>query len=50
MLAVAAFALAGCAGTVPLERAGSFGYTVRVTPRHALLANPAELGLIAVAG
>ena len=37
------------AGTVSLERAGSFGYTVRVTPRHALLANPAELGLIAVA-
>jgi starch phosphorylase len=37
------------AGTVPLERSGSFGYTVRVTPKHELLANPAELGLIAVA-
>jgi len=35
--------------TVALERPGSFGYTVRVTPRHALLANPAELGLVAVA-
>ncbi|HEU0205880.1 MAG TPA: alpha-glucan family phosphorylase [Pseudolysinimonas sp.] len=36
-------------GTVPLERSGSFGYTVRVVPRHALLASEAELGLIAVA-
>ncbi|MBO9577480.1 MAG: alpha-glucan family phosphorylase [Microbacteriaceae bacterium] len=36
-------------GTVVLERPGSFGYTVRVTPHHALLATPAELGLIAVA-
>jgi glycogen phosphorylase len=34
-------------GTVPLDRAGSFGYTVRVTPRHPLLASPAELGLVA---
>ncbi|CAN5217647.1 glycosyltransferase family 1 protein [soil metagenome] len=37
------------AGTVPLSRAGSFGYTVRVVPRNALLASPAELGLVAVA-
>jgi len=37
------------AGTVQLKRSGSFGYTVRVTPKHDLLANPAELGLIAVA-
>jgi starch phosphorylase len=37
------------AGTVPLARAGSFGYNVRVVPRHPLLASPAELGLIAVA-
>jgi starch phosphorylase len=37
------------AGTVPLERSGSFGYTVRVVPRHPLLASDAELGLIAVA-
>ena len=33
----------------PLARAGSFGYTVRVVPKHANLASPAELGLIAVA-
>ena len=37
------------AGTVPLERSGSFGYTVRVVPKHPLLASDAELGLIAVA-
>ncbi|PJJ71801.1 starch phosphorylase [Diaminobutyricimonas aerilata] len=37
------------AGTVRLARAGSFGYTVRVTPRHELLATPAELGLVAIA-
>ena len=36
-------------GTVGLDRPGAFGYTVRVTPHHALLATPAELGLIAVA-
>ena len=36
-------------GAVPLTRAGSFGYNVRVTPKHPLLASPAELGLIAVA-
>ena len=36
-------------GTVALARAGSFGYTVRVVPRHPLLASPAELGLVAVA-
>jgi starch phosphorylase len=33
-------------GFVPLKRAGSFGYTVRVLPRHRLLATPAELGLV----
>jgi starch phosphorylase len=37
------------AGTVPLARAGSFGYTVRVVPKNALLASSAELGLVAVA-
>ncbi|WP_108250125.1 alpha-glucan family phosphorylase [Planctomonas deserti] len=37
------------AGTVPLVRAGSFGYTVRVVPRNDLLASSAELGLVAVA-
>jgi glycogen phosphorylase len=36
-------------GTVPLERTGSFGYTVRVLPRHPLLASEAELGVVAVA-
>jgi starch phosphorylase len=38
------------AATVTLSRAGSFGYNVRVVPQHPLLASPAELGLIAVAG
>jgi starch phosphorylase len=33
-------------GEVPLDRPGSFGYTVRVLPRHALLASRAELGLV----
>ncbi len=37
------------AGTVPLARAGSFGYNVRVVPSHPLLASAAEMGLIAVA-
>ena len=37
-------------GTVVLDRAGAFGYTVRVVPRHPLLASPAELGLVALAG
>jgi starch phosphorylase len=36
-------------GTVELDRPGSFGYNVRVVPSSPLLANPAELGLIAVA-
>ena len=36
-------------GTVTFARAGSFGYTVRVVPKHPLLASPAELGLIATA-
>jgi glycogen phosphorylase len=36
-------------GTVVLDRPGSFGYNVRVVPSNPLLANPAELGLIAVA-
>ncbi|MDP9408348.1 MAG: alpha-glucan family phosphorylase [Actinomycetota bacterium] len=35
-------------GQVPLTRAGAFGYTVRVLPRHSLLANPASLGLVAL--
>ncbi len=36
-------------GHLPLTRAGSFGYTVRVLPSHADLASPAELGLVALA-
>ncbi|HWH98176.1 MAG TPA: alpha-glucan family phosphorylase [Pseudolysinimonas sp.] len=36
-------------GTVTLDRSGTFGYTVRVVPNHALLATPAELGLLASA-
>ena len=32
-------------GDVPLARTGSFGYTVRVLPKNALLASPAELGV-----
>lgn len=37
------------AGTLELSRAGAFGYTVRVVPKHPALASPAELGLIAAA-
>jgi starch phosphorylase len=33
-------------GDVPLGRTGAFGYTVRVLPKHELLADPAELGLV----
>ncbi|MFI6507430.1 alpha-glucan family phosphorylase [Streptosporangium sp. NPDC050855] len=36
------------AGTVPLERTGPFGYTVRVVPDHPLVASTAELGLVTV--
>ncbi|WP_375489152.1 alpha-glucan family phosphorylase [uncultured Jatrophihabitans sp.] len=36
-------------GEVPLRRTGGFGYTVRVLPRNRLLANPAELGVVASA-
>ena len=42
-------AAATFSGAVPLGRAGGFGYNVRVVPRHPLLVNPAEMGLIAVA-
>ena len=37
------------AGSVRLERSGPFGYTVRIVPRHPLLASRAELGLVAQA-
>jgi len=36
-------------GALPLVRSGPFGYTVRVLPRHPLLAGSAELGLVATA-
>ena len=36
-------------GEVPLERAGSYGYTVRVLPHSDLLPGHAELGLLAQA-
>ncbi|MBI5161755.1 MAG: alpha-glucan family phosphorylase [Micrococcales bacterium] len=36
-------------GTIEFARAGGFGYTVRVIPKNALLASPAELGLVAIA-
>jgi len=34
---------------LPLARTGPIGYTVRVIPRHHLLASPAELGLVTTA-
>ena len=36
-------------GHLKLERAGSFGYNVRILPRHRALASSAELGLVALA-
>jgi starch phosphorylase len=36
-------------GTVPLDRAGTCGYTVRIRPRHRLLTHPAEAGMAVVA-
>jgi starch phosphorylase len=33
---------------VPLDRSGSFGYTVRIVPRNEALASVAELGLVAL--
>jgi starch phosphorylase len=35
-------------GSVPLDRRGAFGYTVRVLPRHPAFASSAELDLIAL--
>ncbi len=35
--------------TVPLERTGAFGYTVRVLPHSEHMADPAELGVISTA-
>ncbi|CAN5241772.1 glycosyltransferase family 1 protein [soil metagenome] len=34
-------------GMVELDRTGGFGYSVRILPRHDLLAAPAELGVVA---
>jgi starch phosphorylase len=36
--------------TLPLTAAGTLGYTVRVLPRHYLLAAPVELGRVVLAG
>ncbi|MDD4865998.1 MAG: glycosyltransferase family 1 protein [Mycobacterium sp.] len=36
--------------TTPLPVAGAVGYTVRVLPRHPMLASGSELGLVALAG
>jgi glycogen phosphorylase len=44
----AAGSAARYAGEAELGRPGPFGYTVRVLPRHPLLAGPAEMGLIAL--
>lgn len=38
------------AATLTVDRAGTFGYGVRVVPAHPLLSSRAELGLVAVAG
>jgi starch phosphorylase len=35
--------------TVPLERTGAFGYTVRVLPHSQRMADPAELGVVSSA-
>jgi glycogen phosphorylase len=35
-------------GEVALDHAGAFGYTVRIVPRHDLLASDAELGVVAL--
>ncbi|MFM9033141.1 MAG: alpha-glucan family phosphorylase [Mycobacterium sp.] len=36
--------------TTPLPMAGSMGYTVRVLPAHPLMAEPAEFGVVRLAG
>lgn len=37
-------------GSLRLTQTGSFGYTVRIVPRHAQLISPVELGLVALPG
>ncbi len=44
----AASGVARYGGAAELGEPGPFGYTVRVLPRHRLLAGPAELGLVTV--
>jgi starch phosphorylase len=44
--AVSPDGIARYVGAAELGQPGPFGYTVRVLPRHALLAGPAELGLV----
>jgi glycogen phosphorylase len=44
----AADGVARYSGAAQLGQPGPFGYTVRVLPRHPLLADPAELGLVTV--
>ncbi len=45
---LAADGVARYTGAAELGQPGPFGYTVRVLPRHRLLADSAELGLVAV--
>ena len=35
-------------GEVELRRGGAFGYTVRIVPRHSVLASVSEMGLVAL--
>jgi glycogen phosphorylase len=35
-------------GEVQLKRGGAFGYTVRIVPRHSVLASVSEMGLVAL--
>ena len=35
-------------GEVQLDRGGAFGYTVRIVPRHSVLASASEMGLVAL--
>ncbi|MGA8248181.1 MAG: alpha-glucan family phosphorylase [Nocardioides sp.] len=35
-------------GEVELQRGGTFGYTVRIVPRHSVLASVSEMGLVAL--
>jgi starch phosphorylase len=37
-------------GSLMIDRSGAFGYSVRVLPKHELLASPAEMALVVNAG